>query len=694
MSTSPLRDPARLAAVLATGLAHAPHDDPAFDRLAHVAARLLGAPVAAVTLVDAERQLLLGQCGIAEPWASSREQPLAWSYCRHALGSAEPLVIPDAGADARTRGSAAFVEGGLQAYLGIPLRDDGGQVLGTLCVAAHAPRAWAADDVRLLADLAGSAIDRLALRRALDGEATQRARLAELLDTTDDLVCTTGPDGRIDYVNRAWSAALGYTLDEVRDVEPASLVAREHRARYLAAAHRLVAGQVIEDFEAVLVARDGRRLVCRGRGVPVMRDGRCVATRAVYRNVTAVQQADAVRARLLATFEATPDAVALFSRDGRLVFLNRAARTLTGLPDDAVLDAVRVWDLVAGETEERLAAVGIPAAQQDGSWQGDLALRRADGATVPGVGTLVAHPSTIPDDAPYFLSLVFVDLRERHEREQALRAAEAARRAEERRAARLKDEMIALVSHELRTPLGAIRGALRLLEARPAAWKAQMEPRDAELLAMASRNADRLTRLVNDLLDLERLEAGAAPMERRAVSLTDLASQALDATTAAAEAAGVRLVVDVEPEHAVVDPDRIVQVLVNLVANAIKFSPAGAPVTVEGRVATAADGASRVRLTVRDEGRGIPEDRLEAVFRRFEQVDRADATQKGGAGLGLAICRAIVEQHGGTIRAERQPRGGTAMHVDLPADPDAHARARASAPALPAGARSVHALPA
>lgn len=657
--TTPLADPDRLRAVRAMGHGASLRDDPAFDRLARVAARLLGAPMAAVTLVDDTRQLLLGWHGAADGGVVERERPLEQVWCRLVVGEGVPLVLDDARHDPRTRDSYPLRVLGAHAYVGIPLRDGDGHVVGTLFALDQVPRAWDAGDVALLDDHARSVMDHLMLRRVRAAEAAQRERLAELLDTTDDLVCTTGADGRIDYVNRAWRETLGYGLEEARRMQPWEMVAREHLARYREAALRLVSGETIDDFEAVLIAVDGRRVVCRGRAVPEMRGTRCVATRAVYRNVTAVQQLDAVRGRLLSTFEVTPDAVALFSRDGRLVFLNRAARAFAGLGEHDSLADVRIWDLLDEPTQERLAFEGIPEAQRQGSWHGELAMRlaAAEGDAIPGVGTLVAHPSTIPNDAPYFLSMVFVDLRE-------ARAVEAERRAALARVARVKDELIALVSHELRQPLGAIRGALRLLANSEAPWRAAMDERDAALLAMADRNADRLTRLVNDLLDLERLEAGATALARREVATAELVAQLRDVAGPAAEAAGVRLVLDVAPGTARLDADRVAQVLLNLVDNAIKFTPPGREVRLEGGVD---DGPPRaLRLTVRDEGRGIPEEMLGSIFERFTQVEPADATVRGGAGLGLAICRAIVEQHGGTIRAERLAERGTAFHVVLP----------------------------
>jgi DNA-binding response OmpR family regulator len=229
------------------------------------------------------------------------------------------------------------------------------------------------------------------------------------------------------------------------------------------------------------------------------------------------------------------------------------------------------------------------------------------------------------------------------------------------------------VSHELRTPLTSIRGSLGLLST---GLLGEVNEKAANLLRIAVNNSDRLVRLINDILDLERMESGRAPLSFRACSLSELAQQAIEAVTPVADSASVKLVLRASAFEFVADPDRLQQVMTNLLSNAIKFSPPDSMVTVA--VEQFDEGVS---LSVRDEGRGIPEDKLETIFDRFQQVDASDSRQKGGTGLGLAICRTIVEQHGGRIWAEQNPVRGTTFRVFLPADPQQHARPEAAAPA-------------
>jgi CheY-like chemotaxis protein/two-component sensor histidine kinase len=223
---------------------------------------------------------------------------------------------------------------------------------------------------------------------------------------------------------------------------------------------------------------------------------------------------------------------------------------------------------------------------------------------------------------------------------------------------RMKDEFVSTVSHELRTPLTSIRGSLGLLST---GLLGEMGEKASNLLRIAVNNSDRLVRLINDILDLERMQSGRAPLTYRNCDLEELARQAIDAMTPMAEAAKVQLLLEAGPAQVEVDPDRLQQVMTNLLSNAIKFSPASSQVTVS--IERLLDG---VTISVRDNGRGIPKDKLESIFDRFQQVDASDARQKGGTGLGLAICRTIVMQHGGRIWAERNADRGSTFRMFLP----------------------------
>ncbi len=222
----------------------------------------------------------------------------------------------------------------------------------------------------------------------------------------------------------------------------------------------------------------------------------------------------------------------------------------------------------------------------------------------------------------------------------------------------LRNQFVSLVSHELRTPLTSIRGALGLI----ASGRLGPLPDDSqEMLDIAVRNTQRLGRLLDDILDLERMESGTLTMARQPCSARALADRAATELRPMAEQAAVRLRVAGPDATVFADPYRVVQALTNLLGNAIKFSPPGATVWV-----TAERRLGEVLVRVKDQGRGIPPDKLDTIFGRFEQVDSSDARDKGGSGLGLAICRGIIEQHGGHIWVASTLGQGSTFSFTLP----------------------------
>ena len=229
---------------------------------------------------------------------------------------------------------------------------------------------------------------------------------------------------------------------------------------------------------------------------------------------------------------------------------------------------------------------------------------------------------------------------------------------ERREIDRMKDEFVSIVSHELRTPLTAIRGSLGLVQN----WvKGTDLAKTERWVEIAVTNTDRLGRLINDFLDIERMESGQVAMEKRACDVADLIDQAADLMRDMAQNSGIALVTYPVPAYVWADPDRIMQILTNLIGNAIKFSSEGGTVELIAQLK-----GEQILFQVRDQGRGIPADKLETIFERFEQVDASDSRAKGGTGLGLAISRSIAAQHDGSIWAENVLGEGSAFFLTLP----------------------------
>ncbi|MBE9046009.1 response regulator [Pleurocapsales cyanobacterium LEGE 10410] len=223
---------------------------------------------------------------------------------------------------------------------------------------------------------------------------------------------------------------------------------------------------------------------------------------------------------------------------------------------------------------------------------------------------------------------------------------------------RLENEFISLVSHELRTPMTSTIGALDLLNS---GQLGTLSDRGQQILRVAIRNSERLIRLVNDILDLERMKSGKIAIQPMFCSLEPLLVQAVETMQAMAEKAQVKLLLEPCDANINLDSDRILQTLTNLLNNGIKFTEPGGTVKLTAKVQR-----DRCQIVIQDTGRGIPADKLESIFERFQQVDASDSRSKGGTGLGLAICRHIVERHHGKIWAASELGTGSSFYISLP----------------------------
>jgi PAS domain S-box-containing protein len=341
--------------------------------------------------------------------------------------------------------------------------------------------------------------------------------------------------------------------------------------------------------------------------------------------------------------DSVADGICGVDRKGHISFANPAAAHLLGAGPGGLVGEP-VHELLHGSAPlNRACGEECPLRRASGQQKaaaGEDTIFRADGTSFPAEYVL----TPIADQGRFSGSVLsFRDISQRYALD------------------RLKDEFISTVSHELRTPLTSIRGALGLLSS---GMLGEINEKSTNLLRIALTNSERLVRLINDILDLERIQSGKEPLAFRGVQLAQIVRQAIDGMAPMADAAGVQLIHDTTHVEIGADPDRLLQVVTNLLSNAVKFSPPNSTISVMLR-----PGSSGVTLSVIDQGRGIPADKLELIFGRFQQVDASDSRQKGGSGLGLAICRTIVQQHSGRIWAERNPVRGSTFRVFLPYKP-------------------------
>jgi signal transduction histidine kinase len=231
--------------------------------------------------------------------------------------------------------------------------------------------------------------------------------------------------------------------------------------------------------------------------------------------------------------------------------------------------------------------------------------------------------------------------------------------SERHRVEELKQEFVSMITHDLRTPLASIQFTLELLSKKEST---NLSEQWINRLASTQGSCTRLIGLINNLLDLEKLRSGKLDLGLEERPLNDIIERSLDSVRGFAEQQKVELQAPHTSAAVLADSERIVQVLVNLLSNAVKFSPSGQTVSVE---ASPVDSFVEVRVV--DHGRGIPASKISEIFDRFAQVSRADAHVKGGgSGLGLTICKAIVEGHGGTIGVSSQEGNGSTFWFRIP----------------------------
>ncbi len=361
-------------------------------------------------------------------------------------------------------------------------------------------------------------------------------------------------------------------------------------------------------------------------------------------NAALFEEAENKKTQLEQVFASTTDGFLVADLSGRIVAFNRQGGDLLGIsPDDVIgrpfhrlvetLGPAVGWETPGGQALENVIAGGRPEAAL-----GDLDVR------TPEPRTLGWRAAPMRDllGAAVGVTITFHDVTRQREID------------------RMKTEFVSTVSHELRTPLTSIKGSLHLLLSDPSLT---LDNTQRQLIDISVKNTDRLIRLITNILDISKIEAGHIQLDLGPHRVDEFVSVAVDGIAAFAESRGITITVDTDAglPSLKVDVDRMVQVVTNLLSNAIKFSPPGGGV----RVTVKATGR-QAELRVRDQGRGIAAEDMGKLFKKFQQLDGSNVRSVGGTGLGLAICRGIVEEHGGSIGVESQLGQGATFIVKLP----------------------------
>jgi PAS domain S-box-containing protein len=769
--------------------------DPALDELTELSAVLSNADYAYIAWMDFNRLWFKSRFGF-----KASEQPRSTTACQWLLQMGQPLLIVDAGEDARFPPTGVPLLGArsCRSYAGVPLVSSAQQVIGTLAVLAREPDRFNLQHITLLEVLGRQVVTRLELYARIRAQeqavrvrqrteralAIERCFVAATLDSVPALVAVLDTSGRTVRLNHSCAQLTGLSLAEaVGRPFVDEVLEPDDRPWASTKLHDAATGQVSGPHETAwrVVGGHSRRVSWTLRPLQGP-NGEIQYLIVSGQDVTDQRQVEMAlhssEARYREVVENSLGFVFTCSLEGRLTSLNAFTAETLGYRADA---------LTGRFIAELLDASGLASFQdclrtveKQDEWQGALTLRRSD-----GVFRRIACRSRrlqLPGERPFIL-IHGTDVTEQHEAEQALHVAtrqrelilesvadgiygidlegqltfinqagaralgytpeeltgrdlhevvhhshadgtpyskstnpilQALRRcepirasdevfwrqdgtafpveysanpliedgrisglvvafqdvSERRRLEHMKDEFISTVSHELRTPLTSMRASLGLISSGALDKRPEKQ---RQMLDMAIGNSDRLIRLVNDILDFDKVERGILPLYRQPVEAIDLLRRAADVAFNAASLARIAVRVEAPPVRVLADEERILQVLSELVTNAIKFSASETTVRLTAQLraqeADQPDEPDEVTFTVEDQGRGIAPEKLDRIFDRFQQGDASDSRALGGTGLGLALCRSIVEQHQGRIWAESTPGKGSRFQFTLPAAP-------------------------
>ena len=708
----------------------------AFDDLATLAATLCDTPIAFISLIDEHRQWFKSKIGLDQA-----EIPRDAAFCRHTILQPEILIVPDARADERFATNLLVVsEPHIRFYGGAPLILPDGYILGTLCVMDSIARNLSSRQIESLQALSRQVVAQLELRQKL----LQAERITQVLWESETALCESeerfrtmansapvliwveGLDGKSTFYNQTWLQFTGRSLDqEVGDGWKRGMHPEDRKSwsnKHAAAFH----ARIPYSTEYRLRRADGMYRWLLEAGVPrFLPDGTfagftgsCIditdrkaaeqdhqlLQNVAHAIVTSPDFHSALQVALQKVCEATQwefgeawiptldktrmeCSPAWYSKSKRLDEFRRQSEAFSFPPGVGIPG--RVW--VAKKTEWH----------QDISSEANTTYLRVQMALKAGLKATLGVPLLANDEVITVLVFYMFEARPEDQRLIDLIAAstelglfvqrkqseEEVRKslAKEQELNRFKNDFIANVSHELRTPLTSILGLSTVLLQQ---HFGSLQKKQEQYLSLIHESGEHLLNLINDLLDLAKLEAGKQELNKSEVDIAELCQNAIEMISVRATAKQQRLslILPVAVESIVADQQRILQILLNYLVNAVKFTPEGGSITLSSRLASGLElkettlsvenperlvpqitiDSDFLVLSVSDTGLGIPLEKQSILFQRFQQIDNTNDPQYNGSGLGLALSKQLAELHDGRVSFTSNWGIGSTFSVWLP----------------------------
>ena len=488
-------------------------------------------------------------------------------------------------------------------------------------------------------------------------------RLQDFLDNANDLIQSTAPDGTLLYVNRAWTRALGYEESEAVGRKMSEFVHPRSRDRCQHQIEQVLEGEDLSGIELEFVAADGRTIICSGSMNCRFEDGKPVAIRSIFRDVTEQREAERAiatsRANLEALVESTGDAIWSVDRDHRLITFNTSfalsMEARTGREPQKGDSPAKVF---------RPEEVGWFREQYERALSGErFSVLRTDDFEGRAQHMEYFFNPIVEEEGLNGVVAFGRDVTRRIQAEEATRLA----KEEAEAANRAKTHFLANMSHELRTPLNSVIGFTNILLKNQ---EDNLNDKQITFLERVLSNGRHLLQLINEVLDLAKVEAGRMELEIEEVDLDEMVRETLaqlEGQVRAKKGDRVELRPEVPDGLETLETDRakLKQVIINLVGNALKFTEDGEVAVI---VEAGGNGNKARAIHVRDTGIGIPEDRLEAIFEAFQQADSSTSRKYGGTGLGLTISRSICQMLGYDMDVSSEVGEGSTFSILLGPD--------------------------
>ena len=665
-----LNETARLEALLRYEiLDSAP--EAAYNDLALLAAQIARAPMAVIGFTEEERIWFKARHGV-----DIDNVPRKGSLCAEASETRDVVMVPDASMDERFRNHQLVRSGyRVRFFAGVPLINDGGHALGSLCVMDHEPRTLEPGQIDGLRIIANQVVSQLELRRnlmELSQTLVEHRRTEEalkesevfyhsLVESIPQNLFRKDQQGRFTFANKRFCNTVGKPLEEILGKTDYDLYPDELAQKYQRDDQRIMAsGEVFDTVEAHQTAHGEKRYVHVVKSPILSFQGEILGTQGIFWDVTERKQTEedlAYERELLRSFlDNVSDPVYFKDLQSRFIRCSQAHARLFGLERADQAIGKTDFDFFAEEharqayeDEQRIILTGQPMlgiiereTWPDGrvTWalSSKMPFRNKNGAIIGTIGTTKDITAIKKAEAQLQLA-----------HDAALEST------------RLKSEFLANMSHEIRTPMNAIIGMAGLL------LETELSADQQDFAETIRGSADALLTVINDILDFSKIEAGKLTFERIDFDLAEMVEGAVDLIAARAQAKNLELALWIQPEAGVSltgDPGRLRQILLNLLTNAVKFTEQG-EVLVRVTQEAQTEAQTRIRFSVKDTGIGIAPQAMPLIFQAFIQADGSMTRKYGGTGLGLAISKQLVEMMGGHIGVESVPGRGSTFWFEL-----------------------------